>query len=1075
MSSSYTKRKPVERVGEEDYSQAQYPPSRRIQHDLSFLNGPAPQLNQSIPKAPNKLPLRTSSDGESIIPGVSTQRTIVQPVKSTMTIAPTGSSAQTTIVQPVKSTMTIGPPTPRLIPNVRPPKSEKSSSVDTLSISSLDREFQKNEEELSKISSKRRTGDQPTSPTSPTPTSPSTPNYGNISPPLSPLFKKLPSLSMASDILASSEAMLSTTVISNGYSLLDTTNEMLIQLLISQAMIDSQDYEILSLEDVEELKKEHALLTNRMGALTSKLALESKIREAANSLARLHVSNKRVSRQATDHLSQANRKVDQLATELWKLDQRANDIQRRLLSHMSAVLTLGIRKLEEKQTQPPIQVPLILDNGYSGIDNLYNEIMGVDKSANAELVNKVANLETSLQNVHHTLAEARVSIKRKEKEIEELKLKVDDGAAEARERTIAELRTELEEVGSRLDIVLRKHKAAKKDIFSDDNEEDLSDDSDSINSYNRLSTMTTATQHLQKEQYRNISKNLTDLEKSLQEYQFRIYKLDQDLIAARNNAEEDAQTLQSNLNHIIQEKENAIREAENERNNYEFLERKVIDLEHQVRNGQNLEEKVRVLEHRQSLDKGMGQKRNADLESKLSNVTKEYELAINSLKELFTNMPKKIDDNLENKTFTLDTFISHVRGIGDENAVLLDTVSRLQTRLDCVQKEMKDSEEQGKLKKLLKTTQSELEEAKAKLNNLELKAQNANAVLSSSSDKEAELRDEITQLREELEAIKRKVRKYEATLKRQSVIEFVEGGNSIKDEFQQQLATQEQEYEAQLKEKDGLISNLRSVLETITTERDNAKITLQELEEMLRSKSRTLDQREVTISKLEGDIVNFKVELAELKTASDVREKKTPSIRSSSSNSTPNSSEVTAIKAQFDNAHEELSALRKEKQELEAELQQLKEAFRNAQLQFSTREEALENRTDVIQNELDGILREFDRLTRNFLDFDSERHKLQANMDKLSKHCEQLENELSDERIKNLGSENKEPVTTATLRKEFRHMMADLRADHAKAMQREMEEKKKLENLARNLRREKEAEKFEKANKGTQTALVISV
>lgn len=44
----------------------------------------------------------------------------------------------------------------------------------------------------------------------------------------------------------------------------------------------------------------------------------------------------------------ANRKVDQVATELWKLTQLAADLQRTLLQHTSGVLALGVVRLEDQ-------------------------------------------------------------------------------------------------------------------------------------------------------------------------------------------------------------------------------------------------------------------------------------------------------------------------------------------------------------------------------------------------------------------------------------------------------------------------------------------------------------------------------------------------------------------------------------------------------------------------------------------------------------------------------------------------------------------------------------------------------
>ncbi|KAF8945267.1 hypothetical protein BGZ47_002982 [Haplosporangium gracile] len=120
------------------------------------------------------------------------------------------------------------------------------------------------------------------------------------------------------------------------------------QIMISQAAVDSKGFEVLVPQSVESVKRHHATLSSRIAALTARLSLESKIREAAQSLLKLHADNKKLARQASDHLEAANRKVDQVATELWKLTQLAADLQRTLLQHTSGVLALGVVRLEDQ-------------------------------------------------------------------------------------------------------------------------------------------------------------------------------------------------------------------------------------------------------------------------------------------------------------------------------------------------------------------------------------------------------------------------------------------------------------------------------------------------------------------------------------------------------------------------------------------------------------------------------------------------------------------------------------------------------------------------------------------------------
>ncbi|KAG0315968.1 hypothetical protein BGZ99_007146 [Dissophora globulifera] len=128
----------------------------------------------------------------------------------------------------------------------------------------------------------------------------------------------------------------------------DSEADIAMQIMISQAAVDSKGFEVIAPQAVASIKRHHATLSSRIAALSARLSLESKIREAAQSLLKLHADNKKLARQARDHLEAANRKVDQVATELWKLTQLAADLQRTLLQHTSGVLALGVVRLEDQ-------------------------------------------------------------------------------------------------------------------------------------------------------------------------------------------------------------------------------------------------------------------------------------------------------------------------------------------------------------------------------------------------------------------------------------------------------------------------------------------------------------------------------------------------------------------------------------------------------------------------------------------------------------------------------------------------------------------------------------------------------
>ncbi|KAJ7246565.1 Up-regulated during septation-domain-containing protein [Mycena haematopus] len=128
----------------------------------------------------------------------------------------------------------------------------------------------------------------------------------------------------------------------------NTRDELLISLLASEAVVDSRDFEILSSEEVEELKKEQQVLMSRQGAMTKKLTLETKIRDAALSLSRVNAAHKKVSKQSEEQLEAANKRVEVAERELHRVSDRSNDIHKRLLEHRAGVLSFSLRSMERK-------------------------------------------------------------------------------------------------------------------------------------------------------------------------------------------------------------------------------------------------------------------------------------------------------------------------------------------------------------------------------------------------------------------------------------------------------------------------------------------------------------------------------------------------------------------------------------------------------------------------------------------------------------------------------------------------------------------------------------------------------
>lgn len=71
------------------------------------------------------------------------------------------------------------------------------------------------------------------------------------------------------------------------------------------------------------------------------MKLETKVRDAAQSLRRLHASNKKLSEQADEQLDQANQKLEQINKETWDVANRIWTNHRQLFQHTSAVLAIA--------------------------------------------------------------------------------------------------------------------------------------------------------------------------------------------------------------------------------------------------------------------------------------------------------------------------------------------------------------------------------------------------------------------------------------------------------------------------------------------------------------------------------------------------------------------------------------------------------------------------------------------------------------------------------------------------------------------------------------------------------------
>ncbi|PHH89798.1 hypothetical protein CDD83_5259 [Cordyceps sp. RAO-2017] len=156
----------------------------------------------------------------------------------------------------------------------------------------------------------------------------------------------------------------------------DLKDAIQVHLLTETALSDSKNYEILTQEEVDELKKQSQLLSQRIESTRKNLAIQSKYRDAAVSMAKLYGpshSDDANAREAEREREACERQCDQLAAELFNLEKRLMGPHRRLLEHTAGILQLT-HKATKKKAPPPIGQ---LVNGMPGSpESLYTYSLG---------------------------------------------------------------------------------------------------------------------------------------------------------------------------------------------------------------------------------------------------------------------------------------------------------------------------------------------------------------------------------------------------------------------------------------------------------------------------------------------------------------------------------------------------------------------------------------------------------------------------------------------------------------------------------------------------------------------------
>lgn len=153
--------------------------------------------------------------------------------------------------------------------------------------------------------------------------------------------------------------------------LVDLKDPVQVHLLTETAIFDSNEFEILSQEEVDDLKKQVQVLNQRIEQTRANLVIQSKYRDAAISMSKLYSpTGKRRSllgsrgsggdaaREAEAERDAIQKKCEELASELWSLEKRVMEPRRRLLEHTAGILQMT-HKVTKQPTTPTPKTPLV--------------------------------------------------------------------------------------------------------------------------------------------------------------------------------------------------------------------------------------------------------------------------------------------------------------------------------------------------------------------------------------------------------------------------------------------------------------------------------------------------------------------------------------------------------------------------------------------------------------------------------------------------------------------------------------------------------------------------------------------
>ncbi|KAI9814579.1 MAG: hypothetical protein M1827_003134 [Pycnora praestabilis] len=872
-------------------------------------------------------------------------------------------------------------------------------------------------------------------------------------------------------------------------ALLNANDPVAMHLLVETALGDSQEYEVLSFEEIDEMKKEYNFLTNRIEATKRKLTLESKVHDAARSLNRLYSKKGRTDgsdgsanvnrhrrsllgsrgsgndalNKTDDELANSMRKCEELAQELWGLEKRSSEIQKRLLQHTAGILQMTYKgsaqqipntKFGTQHGLPPgsPESMYTYPNNRGSIPAIDDDEFD-DRSfyRTPDILDEFGGYDTNNGQGPDSRSQSRSPVRR---------APLRNSAFVKQTQAFSFTERKLEDLNNRLrELIIQANPENNQQYAappSHQTDEESSEPGGMLHAQLEYLEQGLGTIGVDQIKFMQNTQRLEyNTEERLEELNNQLCNLINQSNSQHNqnyhppphvsghSLESQITYLEEGLNMTGQQLQEMMQAAE-------VTSTKVA--EHQGKVGQfetvltgiwdiilSSEEEAREQKRRRLQARSHSRGQSQDLESDISpeeeHIHEEFSLQAFSAK--VQSLYARATGLREQKNI-LRRQIRYQRELNDQSDAQKDAqLAQVTKELDHTRNDLDSTEREARgAREELTVVMTRLGEARREST---LREQQRGMDESAAIKVEKEARKEIE---EELAMQLQQLRERQTAINKvdKELAELRDGGDRERAEMQTRIGMAEDR-----------IRELAEDLQEADKAKTHAETARSEAEASIEEKVREIAHVQAEIGRLEGEVVRLQTEVtvarAELDGAYGTRAQRAAEVAAN-----------PAIQKEVDELAERNMSLLQEIATLQAE----KEAA-------SGGSQDLKQRVELLHKELSETMAEYEVMTKSSVDFEKEREQLESQIDSLKETCEGLEMQLGDEKVRWLGMMSPNGVgrdgedgehlpvqntSTMVLKNEFKKMMRDMRAENAKALRAEQEERRRLESLIRSLKKD---------------------